>query len=105
MLRVEHDSDFRKIGFGFILLILMDGFSGILDTGYFMGRKFRVFRDFCPFSRKFDPRKKCFRLLAKVNPTRNVLKCGFAKVKLEKKNPKIFNVVFQTVESLIYMVK
>ena len=105
MLRVEHDSDFRKIGFGFILLILMGGFSGILDTGYFTGREFRVFRDFCPFSRKFDPRKKCFCLLAKVNPTRNVLKCGFAKVKLEKKKTKIFNVAFQTVESLIYMVK
>ena len=72
---------------------------------YFTGRKFRVFRDFCPFSRKFEQRKKRFRLLAKVNPTRNVLKCGFAKVKLEKRNLKMFNVAFQTVEFLIYMVK
>ena len=47
VLSVEHHSDFRKIGIGFILLILMDSFSGILDTGYFTGRKFRVFRDFC----------------------------------------------------------
>ena len=76
-----------------------------MKTKYFTGRKFRVFRNFCPFSRKFDPRKKCFRLIAKVNPTRNVLKWGFAKVNLEKKNPQIFNVAFQTVEFLIYMVK
>ena len=62
---------------------------------YFTGRKFRVFCDFCPFSRKFNPRKKCFRLLAKVNPTRNVLKCGFAKVKLEKKNQKFLMLSFR----------
>ena len=68
---------------------------------YFTGRKFHVFHDFCPFLRKFDPRKKCFCLLAEVNPTRNVLKCGFAKVKFEKRSPKIFNVAFQTVEFLI----
>ena len=67
----------------------------------FVERKFRVFRNFCPFLGMFDPRKKCFRLLVKVNPTRNVLKCGFTKVNLEKQKPNIFNVVFQTVDFLI----
>ena len=33
VLNVEHHYDFGKIEDGFILLILMVGFSGILDTG------------------------------------------------------------------------
>ena len=34
VLNVEHHEDFGKINDGFILLILVEGFCGILDTGY-----------------------------------------------------------------------
>ena len=34
VINVEHHYDFEKIKDGFILLILMLGFSGILDTGW-----------------------------------------------------------------------
>ena len=60
----------------------------------FAGGKCCVFCDFCPFSRKFDQRKKCFGLLAKVNLTQNVLNTDSQKLNW-KENKKFQSCLFK----------